>query len=558
MHLSEKVKDFPHAPGIYVMKDADGKVLYVGKAIDLRKRVSSYLKDEGDGRHHIRFLMKRVADVDYVMTDSEKEALLLENTYIKKHRPRYNIHLKDDKTYISIKLTKHRFPRILATRQIRKDGGTYFGPYTSAAAAYETVEFLEKHFRLRNCGDNEFSNRVRPCLQHQIHRCDAPCVGLVSEEGYGSLVQQAKYFLKGQNHELLDIIREAMKRHAENEEYEKAAAARDLIQSLEETLEKQKVEKHAWIDQDVVAVFRQGEEMSWCVMMIRQGKVWETKLHHLRGHEEDEDAMESFLNQHYQERFLPDEILVARDFPMREALAQILSEKKERKVQILVPQKGEKKELVDLALRNAKDAFEHRTKKEESAQEILLALQETLGLRRYPRRIECFDISTLGGQFNVGSLVAFVDGVPEKASYRRFKIRNAYPIEGVMQPNDFLMMKEMLTRRLKRVNRVEGPEKDPKWENPDLIVIDGGKGQLNIVAAVMEELGVTDIDLISLAKESDQDTQDKVFLPGRKNPVLLGKHSNLLHLLMRIRDEAHRFAITYNRQLRGKSFLKPS
>lgn len=553
MYLPEKVKDFPHAPGVYLMKDGDGKVLYVGKAIDLRKRVGSYLKEEGDGRYHIQFLMKRVVDIDYVMTDSEKEALLLENTLIKKHNPRYNIHLKDDKTYLSIKLTKHDFPRVLATRQIKKDGGTYFGPYTSAQSAHETVEFLEKHFRLRNCSDHELANRVRPCLQHQIHRCDAPCVGLIQKAAYADLIQQTKLFLKGQNQDLLRIVKDEMAHHAAHEEYEKAAAARDLIHSLEETLEKQKIEKHTWIDQDVIAVFREGEEMTWCVMMIRQGKVWETKFHHLKGLEDNDDVMASFLNQHYQERFLPDEILVPYDFPLTDSLAQIFSEKKEKKVLILIPQKGDKKDLIDLAFRNAKDAYEHRAQKEVGIQETLLKLQEELGLQNFPHRMECFDISTLSGQFNVGSLVCFVNGVPEKSGYRKFKIKNSYPVDGVFQPNDFLMMKEMLGRRLRHVG-----EEDIKWQKPDLMIIDGGKGQLNIVSAVMEELNIRDIDLISLAKEKENETQDKVFLPGRKNPILLGKHANTLHLLMRIRDEAHRFAITYNRKLRGKSFLKTS
>ena len=551
MHLPEKVKDFPHQPGVYLMKDAEDKILYVGKAIDLRKRVSSYLKEEGDGRYHVQFLMKRVVDIDYVITDSEKEALLLENTLIKKHRPRYNIHLKDDKTYVSIKLTKHAFPRLVATRYIKKDGGTYFGPYTSAKSAYETIELIEKYFRLRNCTDNEFANRVRPCLQHQIHRCDAPCVGLISQEDYQKQLHQTKMMLKGHNQDLLKILKNNMSTYAANEEFEKAAVARDLITSLEETLEKQKVEKHVWIDQDVVAVYREGDVMSWCVMMIRQGKVWETKNHILKGMEEDEEVIESFLNQYYEARFIPDEILVPKDFPLREALAQILSEKKEKKVTILVPKRGDKSDLMELAWKNAYDAFKNRKNQEEEIHETLQKLQDVLSLKNFPRRMECFDISTLSGQFSVGSLVSFLDGVADKSHYRKFKIKNLYQIDGVYQPNDFMMMREMLTRRLKH-------KKDSHWPKPDLIIIDGGKGQLNIVSEVMKELGIENIDLISLAKEKENETQDKVFLPGQKNPILLGKHSNLLHLLMRIRDEAHRFAITYNRKLRGKSFLKPS
>jgi len=540
MDLAQKISEFPSSPGVYLMKDAQERIIYVGKAIDLKKRVQTYLRDK-DERYQVRFLMNRVVDIDYVVTDSETEALLLENTLIKKHKPRYNIDLKDDKSYASIKLSlKDKFPRIYVTRTIKKDGSLYFGPYSSAMAARETVTFIEKYFRLRNCSDHEFANRVRPCLQYQIHHCDAPCVGYIREENYRQVVDQAKLFLQGRKKDLIGILEMEMTAQSEREEFEKAANTRDLIASIHETLERQKVAKHNWLDQDVIGFYREGERMTFCVLMIREGKVWESLLYHLKGQGEDEDVLSSFVEQFYREdRFLPDEILLPNDIPVRQGIAHIFSERRGFKVEILIPQRGDRSDLVDLSRRNAHEGFQHRTKKNEEVRDILAQLQELLGLQNFPRRIECFDISNISGQHSVGSLVCFVDGVAFKDGYRRFKIKT---VEG---PNDFASMKEVLKRRLLRM----------EWERPDLLVIDGGKGQLNSVLAIMGELNVTGIDVISLAKEKEGETQDKVFLPGRKNPVLLGRHSGLLHLLMRLRDEAHRFAIAYHRKLRAKKFL---
>ncbi len=549
MDLSQKVSDFPSFPGVYLMKDAEERIIYVGKAVDLKKRVQAYLTEK-DSRYQIRFLMNRVADIDCVVTDNEKEALLLENTLIKKHKPRYNIQLKDDKSYVSIKLSlKDRFPRVYVTRTIKKDGSLYFGPYGSAAKTRETVEFIEKYFRLRSCSDTEFANRVRPCLQYQIHRCDAPCVGFIDEAHYRTLVEQVNLFLQGRKGDLLGSLEREMADQAEQEEFEKAAITRDLMASIRETLEKQKVDRHRWLDQDVIGFHRECERMTFCVLMIREGKVWESLLYHLKGQGEDEDVLSSFLEQFYREdRFLPDEILLSAEIAVRETLSQIFSERKETKVEILVPKRGDRSDLVDLAFKNAKEGFQHRAKKGEEVRDLLTQLQDLLGLQNFPRRMECFDISNISGQQSVGSLVCFLDGTPYKDGYRRFKIKT---VEG---PNDFASMKEVLRRRLLRLEEVPESETS-KWEKPDLLVIDGGKGQLNSVLAIMEELNVTGIDLISLAKEREGEDQDKVFLPGRKNPVLLGRHSGVLHLLMRIRDEAHRFAISYHRKLRGKKFI---
>jgi excinuclease ABC subunit C len=561
MSLEEKISEFPNSPGVYLMKDAQGRVMYVGKAIDLRKRVQAYVREK-DERYQVKFLMARVADIEFVVTDSEKAAFLLENTLIKKHRPRYNIQLRDDKSYVSIKLSlQDKFPRVYVTRTIKKDGSQYFGPYSSAAAARETVEFLEKYFRLRSCSDAEFSNRVRPCLQYQIHRCEAPCVGYIDEAAYRALVDQVKLFLQGKKRDLSKILEGQMKDQSEREEFEKAASTRDLIASIEKTLERQTVDRHDWLDQDAIGFYREGDRMTFCVLMVREGKVWESLLFHLKGQGEDEDVIESFLTQFYsvavpegskEDRTIPDEILLPRDLTSRETLAQLFSEQRESKVNILAPQRGDRADLLELACRNAQEGFQHRAKKGEEIRDILTELQDALGLQNFPRRMECFDISNTSGQESVGSLVCFVDGLPFKDGYRRFKIKT---VEG---PNDFASIKEVLKRRLLRIGTVDA-EEGAKWEKPDLLVIDGGRGQLGTVIAVMEELNITGIDLIAIAKEKDHPSeQDRVYLPGRKNPVLLGRNSGLLHLLMRIRDEAHRFAITYHRKLRGKRFLPKS
>ncbi len=422
----EKIHQFPSLPGVYLMKDAMGRVLYVGKANDLRKRVSSYLGDR-DARHQIRFLMKKTADIECIVTDSEKEALLLENTLIKKHAPRYNLQLRDDKKYLSIRLSiKDEFPRLTVTRQIRKDGALYFGPFTSAAAARETIEFLETYFHLRTCSDAELANRVRPCLQYQIHRCDAPCIGAIDPGLYRKVVDQVRLFLQGRKSDLLNGLRTQMQVQSEQEEFEKASLTRDLIRSIEATLERQKVDRHLWIDQDVVASHREAEQMTFCLMMIREGKVWDSLYFHLKGETDDTEFLESFMNQYYgsdQERIFPDEILVPRSFPSLEILQEILSERRGKAVKILVPQRGDRNDLVALACKNAEERFRQRIKKEEEVHDVLSRLQDVLGLGRYPRRIECYDISNTSGQQAVGSLVCFVEGLPEKSGYRRFKIK---------------------------------------------------------------------------------------------------------------------------------------
>jgi len=546
MRLEEKASQFPTTPGVYLMKDESGRVLYVGKAVNLRKRISNYFGKKREGRYQIASLMKKVRDIDCVVTENEKEALLLENTLIKKNRPRYNIQLRDDKSYLSLKLSiKDRFPRLYVTRQIRKDGSRYFGPYSSAVACRETVDFIETHFRLRTCSDQELINRTRPCLQYQIHRCDAPCVGLIPEADYKKIAEKVRLFLEGRNSDLLDQVEREMSGLAEREEFEKAARARDLASAIRKTLERQNVARHRWIDQDAIGLYREGEKATFCVLLIREGKIWGSRCYHSASCEEDPVTLEGFLSQFYGEnRFIPDEVIVPLGLPNLNLLTDLLTERRGKKTVLRVARRGDRADLLELATKNATEGFRQRSNRQEEVRDLLSDLQSALNLQNFPRRIECFDISNIQGRDAVGSLVCFVHGEPLKEGYRRFRIKTVTRID------DYAMMKEVLSRRLARV---KGHEE--KWQKPDMMLIDGGRGQLGIVLEAMKELDITGIDLASLAKAHGDETTDKAYIPGRKNPIRLKPRSGLLHLLMRIRDEAHRFAIAYHKKIRGKGFL---
>ncbi|MDO8462507.1 MAG: excinuclease ABC subunit UvrC [Deltaproteobacteria bacterium] len=515
--LAKKITSSPTSPGVYIMKSSKGEILYIGKAKNLKERLKSYINPKDDSRYQVRFLMKRVAALEWIMTQSEKEALLLEETLIKKYQPRYNIDLKDDKSYVSVKLSiNDPFPRIYVTRQIKKDGGLYFGPYSSAFACRETVDFIEKFFQLRTCSDHELKNRSRPCLQYQIKRCLAPCVGFIQEEPYGQLVENVRLFLEGRKKDLLQKLKIEMAKASEKLDFERAAHLRDLIQSMKETLERQSVIRHRAFNQDFVSFYREGERFTFCVLMVREGRVQGTRIYHFKSLASGEEILASFLLQYYGEgRYLPQEIVTRA-------------------------KRGEKKELLRLAEKNAMEGFRRRREERDDGAETLAQLQQQLSLKKIPTVMECYDISNTQGMQPTGSLVTFIDGRPAKDRYRRFKIKTVH------QPNDFEMMFEVLKRRFLR---------SQIWSLPDLIVVDGGKGQLSMAIKALEEVGVTGVDLIALAKKKEGEKQDKIFLPGRKNPLLLKRHSSALHLLMQIRDEAHRFAITYHRKLRGKAFL---
>jgi len=551
----EKLGNLPSRPGVYLMRDDRGKVIYVGKAKDLRARVRAYFNNP-DERSQIQFLVRRVANVETLVTSSDKEALILENNLIKQYKPRYNIRLKDDKSYLSIKVTtQHAWPRIFTTRKIVKDGNRYFGPFSSAVAARETLDIVEKHFLLRNCTEHNFKNRSRPCLQYQIKRCLAPCVLPVSQPDYRERVRQAILFIEGKQNELLSELRQRMAEKSEALEFEAAAKVRDQIQAVEKTLEKQRMVAHWGNDQDVFGLYREGGFIEVQVLFVRQGKLTGSQSYSLEDLEfPDEEVKGALLTQFYQgHRFIPDEILLPVELEDGEVREEYLRESKGKRVSIFSPQRGDKRELVEMARENARQSFSERHDQEKAREKMLQELQSKLRLKNYPQRIECFDISMLHGAHAVGSMVTFVNGESDKSRYRHYRIRS---IDASSGGDDFGMMLEVLKRRFTR-GQAEG-------DLPDLVVVDGGRGQLAMALAAMAEVGVKGLEAVGLAKMRVQSaprsaeiqrSEERVFLPGQSNPVILKRNSNALFLLQRVRDEAHRFAITHHKKLRARQTL---
>ena len=551
----DKLTNMPARPGVYLMRDKGGKVIYVGKAKDLRARVRAYFKSP-DGRSQIEFLVRRVDDIETLVTSNDKEALILENNLIKQYKPRYNIRLKDDKSYLSIKVTtQHAWPRILATRKIVKDGNRYFGPFSSAVAARETIDIIEKHFLLRNCTDHNFRNRSRPCLQYQIKRCMAPCVLPIAQEVYREQVRQAILFIDGKQQQLIDELKQRMQEKSDALEFESAARIRDQIEAVEKTLEKQRMVAHWGVDQDIFGLYREGGFIEVQVLLVRQGKLTDNLSYSLEDLEfPDEEIVGSLLTQFYQgHRFIPDEILLPVDLEDCEVREEYLSERKGKAIEILTPQRGDRRHLLQMAEENAKQSFSERHDQEKAREKMLTELQTQLRLKRYPQRIECFDISTIHGANAVGSMVTFINGEPDKNLYRHFRIRT---IDASSGGDDFGMMLEVLKRRFAR-----GKE---EADLPDLIVVDGGKGQLAMALTAMAEIGIEGVEAVGLAKMRVQAAprsseierlEERVFLPGQTNPVILRRNSNALFLLQRVRDEAHRFAITHHRKLRSKQTI---
>jgi excinuclease ABC subunit C len=550
MLSADAIRHFPSAPGVYLMKDDAGTIIYVGKAINLKKRVGSYFRASGDSRYQIRFLMERVAAIDWIVTDTEKEALILENNLIKEHRPRYNLSLRDDKTYFSLRLDpREEFPRITVIRKVVRDGARYFGPYSSASAAREVLKELCRYFPLRHYPLKSCRQRRRPCLYYQLKQCSAPCFGKIGSEEYAALVEGASLFLSGRSSDIVRIYRERMNAAAQREAYEEAGRYRDLIRAIETTVEKQKVAAVGG-DTDVVGLVTSGEELQIAILFFRSGQLLGSRSYQFPWELGEDEGLSSFLWAYYgQEVIIPDEILLPLPLEDAPTLAEILTEKRGRKVAVTSPRRGGKLELVQLAVKNAENAARERLKRAQESGAVLEELRDRLHLGRLPGRIECYDISNIHGKNAVGSRVSFRDGRPDKGGYRRYRIRT------VDQSDDFAMMREVLSRRFRDT------ADDPP---PDLIVVDGGVGQLGILSAVLEELGVSGIDLVGLAKsrvasdmrgEELSRSDERVFLPGRKNPVVLRQNSAPLLLLARIRDEAHRFAITYHRKLRGEAAL---
>jgi len=550
---AEKVDTIPAQPGVYLLKDAGGKVIYVGKARNLRSRLRQYARGD-DERCQVRFLLPKIASVETLVTANDKEALILENNLIKQYKPRYNIRLKDDKSYVSVKVTvQDPWPRILVTRRIVKDGSRYFGPYDSAASVRESLDTIRKVIPLRTCPDAVFRNRARPCLEYQIKRCLAPCCLPVDRELYQQYLREAILLLEGKSQQLVRQLTQQMERAAEELRFEDAARLRDRIRAIERTQERQQVMAHHGGDTDVWGMYREGGFLEVEVLFLRQGKLTSHQRYSLTDLEfPDEEILSMLLQQFYQgERFIPDEILIPVELDDSRTLEEWLSERKQQRVTIHRPQRGDKLRLVELARENAAQGFRQRQDASAQRQRMCAELARSLHLKRFPHRIECFDISNFQGRMAVGSQVTFIDGEPDKNEYRRYRIKTVH------QSDDFAMMAEVLERRFARAKE-EGVI-------PDLIVIDGGKGQLNVALEVLRSLGIDSVEAVGLAKDRVErnphavdlrHSEERVFLPGRKNPVILRRHSNALFLLQRIRDEAHRFAITYHRKLRTRERIR--
>lgn len=545
----KKLDTFPTLPGVYIMKNDVGTVLYIGKALNLKQRVRQYFAG-GDGRQMIPFLIAKVETVETIIVNSEKEALLLENNLIKEHKPRYNALLKDDKTYIALKINnRHPWPMLTIVRYRGKPkaDGLYFGPYTSAYSARQTLDLLQKVFPMRQCSDQELIRRTRPCILYDMKRCIAPCVNKCTKEEYEHLVDRSVKFLRGQDREVVKELRAEMEEFSEKLEFEKAGDVLRRIQQIETTIEQQKVDKPLGEDSDALAIFRQGEEVVLSQMLFRGGKLVGTRHHNFANiAQDDTELLESFLIQFYdKQEELPHEILIPMALDDAKDISEIISVNKRRKTVVHCPQRGDKKALIKMAFLNAENTFQKEKDLETIREKTLLEMQEKFALNRYPERIECFDNSSMGGTELVSSLVAFTDGVKDSKRYRKFRIKT------VDTSDDYAMMCEVLRRRYKR-----GKEEN---DLPDLLMVDGGKGHLNIALKVLAELDIAAVDVIGIAKEEGRHdkgmTSEQIFLPNSKEPILLKSTSPILFLLQQIRDEAHRVAISFNRSLRMKKTL---
>lgn len=538
-------KTFPREPGVYLMHDARGKVLYVGKAKDLRARIHNYTQPGGDGRPQIPLLLRRVASVRCIVTSTEKEALLLENTLIKRHRPPFNVELRDDKEYLLLRIDlAETFPRFELVRRVTKgDGAVYFGPFSSARGIRETLRTLHRLFPLCSCTRKKFASRTRPCLNFQMGRCLGACAGMVAREAYLPVVANAIRFLRGEYRDLLKGWKEEMGRLAAAMRFEEAALLRDRIDLIARTMVRQRVVRAVPGDVDALGWHREDEVVTVALLHIRDGRLSDAHSFHFPAAVDDADALSSFLPQHYsEEAYFPGELLLPFPIPDAEALGSVLSDRASHPVEVRVPLKGERVRLIELATRNAEEAHRMRKEKEASYDRVSTRLAAMCGLPRPPIRIEGFDISNLSGTEAVGSMVTFVEGKPAKKFYRKFAIRD---IEG---QNDFAMMQQVVGRRFGHGEDFGG--------KPDLLLIDGGKGQLGAALAALREAGFESVPAVALAKERSREGEtvfvERIFLPGRKNPVAPPKNDSALLLLMRIRDEAHRFAISFQRARRRK------
>jgi excinuclease ABC subunit C len=547
-----KLDKLPASPGVYVFHGVDGKVLYVGKARSLRNRVRSYFQPgSSDVRAFVSRLERELADVETFVTHTDKEAALLENQLIKSHQPKYNVKLRDDKEYLSLRLdAKKPWPRLEVVRRPKPDGAQYFGPYHSATAARQTLRLVNRYFQLRTCTDMEFRMRSRPCLQYQIKRCPGPCVLGVDQQEYRAQVVNVGRFLDRQHDELVRDLDGRMKSASGELEYERAAVYRDQLRAVEQAREEQRVAGVHKSDQDVIGFHRQGDQVEVAVLSMHGGRLFGVRTFPLRRVAVPNDEMlGAFLRQHYAERLsLPDEILVPVTIEMSEALEELLSENRKRRMQITHPKRGAKAKLLDLAQENAEHAFNEKERAREDVEARLKELQRQLRLSVLPRRIECVDISHTGGEETVAVFVALQDGVPAKERYRSFRVKE------VSGGDDYAAMYEVLVRRLRR-----GKSEEEGWELPDLLVVDGGKGQLGVAVRASEDVGVADLELASVAKPritvTGEEEGDRVFRPGQKNAMPV-RGNSALSLLLLARDETHRASNALRKKVGRKRRLR--
>ena len=550
-YIREQLRQLPTSPGVYLMKDAEGNILYVGKAANLRDRVRSYFGIREKLTPKLQRLVARVHDVDFFVTNSEQEALILELNLIKRYRPRYNVRLKDDKTfpYLKINVTED-WPRVYATRRLEEDGSRYFGPFASAKSVRQTLKVLKRLFPFRSCAKPITGTDSRPCLEYYVHNCVAPCVGAVNREEYDEVIKQVLLFLEGKEERVVKKLKSEMKQAAEGLNFEKATLLRDQIQAVERVVEGQRIATRVKGEQDVIALA--GDKSQACVQVffIRNGKLIGRESFVLQGtrYEEPPQIMTSFVKQFYDSSpYVPPLLLL--QYPVEETaiIEDWLQSKRGGKVRIQVPHRGTRKQLVNTVAENARQALEQLKIKHLAAptvlNEALAEIEKELGLTHLPSRIEGYDISDIQGKAAVGSMVVFEKGKPKPPHYRRFRIKT------VSGANDYAMLQEVLKRRFKRASlKQSDTSTTDTWAVlPDLILIDGGKGQLNSALSAMDEVGAGSVPVVSLAKENEE-----IFIPQKTEPVILPGNSPGLQLLQRLRDEAHRFALGYHHKLRKR------
>ena len=552
--LDKKINNLPINPGVYLFKDKKGTILYVGKAGNIKHRVASYFQKPSEKDVKTSALLEKVVDIETIVTDTEKEALILEDNLVKEYHPRYNIKLRDDKRYPCLKLSiEEDFPTLRIVRQIKKDHSLYFGPYPSATSLKETLKVIRRLFPIRICLDTKFSNRLRPCINYEMGRCLGPCCGKIDPVQYREMIDQVRMFLEGKNKDLLDNLRKRMEEESDQLRFERAAKIRDQIEHIQRVIERQKIVSRDFLDQDVIGFHRGDPTIIIHPLFVRAGKLLGGKGFAFPSTGlPDQEMVHSFIRQYYREgKFIPEQVLIPKRIPEQHSVEEWLTERRGRKVQILVPRKGEKKELLQMACDNAKQFLLKEKNIEGEREKLLEELKDRLDLRKIPRKIEAFDISNLQGGYAVGSMVFFRDGNPAKDRYRHFKVKT---IEGA---DDYGMMYEVLLRRYRKAFEAN--------DLPDLVLLDGGKGQLNVAQEVLKELGIKEMDPLSLAKgkrlrgtdrSKSEKSEEKVFRPHIKEPFRFMRNSPVIHLLDRIRDEAHRFAITYHKKVRKRGTIR--